>query len=261
MKSPLKIDEEIIKRYNLDVTAVDKLKQFNDFIWRDCEISNVAELVAFEKGYQEYNKQFNWCYDSELGEFSSLELLNGNMVMLANEAFQRISQNREEDNEYQKLKDANLNDLEAVVVKSFLDDISGLYRKDSYIHGIPPFISSLCEVLNSGLSKMPHYSKAVVRACNEYDKSEFKVGDRFTPNFCLTMSGDLTWENKSENRYRIQPLDEEQTQARAVFLIHGNRERQVTFLQNTVFIVTDICDWGTGKKQIEMREFIEKGTH
>ena len=108
--------------------------------------------------------------------------------------------------------------------------------------------------MNNALAKLPSYSEIVVRACNDYDKADFEVGDVFTPGFCMTCSADITWEDKSENRYIIKPLDEEHTKARNLFDIYDISEKQVTFLQDAKFSITAISDWGEGKKQIKMKE-------
>lgn len=214
----------------------------------------MKKLVAIEKLYQEYDKIFCSCYDSEMNEFAPLNLNDGEMVLLGKGTFHKIAQHRELCDVYNKFRKAGLTDIESVVIMSFLADISAFYRRDSYRNGIPPLVDSLCDILNDGLSKFPAYSGNVVRACNEYDCSNFREEDSFTPKFCLTASGDLTWQNKSENRYNIQPLSKYETKARAIYWVHDNGERQVTFLQDAKFVVERVAEWGEGKKQIYMRE-------
>lgn len=253
MKSPLNITETT-KRYALDedLALKQQLIGFDKFIWQECQIDSVGKLTEFEKGYQEKSKNFDFCYDTEVGEFAPVYMCNGEMDLLCKGAFQRTASHRGE--EYAKFVEAGLSDLEAIVVLTFFAEISGLYRKDAYHYGIPPFVLSVCETLNSALSKLPAYAEIVVRACNEYDKADFNVGDVFTPGFCLTRSADQTWENTSENRYKITPLDAEHTKARKLFGIHNISEQQVSFLQDAKFRITGISDWGEGKKQIEMQE-------
>ena len=253
MKSPLDITETA-KRYGFDEDLAQKqqLIAFDDFIWQDCQIQTIDELVAFEKTYLEYDNNFGFCFDTDVNEFTPVYMYNGNMTLLCKGAFQRTAKNKGE--LHTQLLNAGLSDLETVYLRTFLAEISGLYRKDSYLFGVPPFIQSVCDGLNNALAKLPAYSDTVVRACNEYDKADFKVGEVFTPGFCLTCSADLTWENKSENRYKITPLDAKHTKARKLFGIHNISEKQVTFLQYTQFCVTGVSDWGEGKKQIEMYE-------
>ena len=240
MKSPLNI-EETAARYCLNEAPElkEELIAFDQFIWQDCEINTVEDLVAYEKQYQELSQGLDFCCDGE-------------MCLLGKGAFQRTANGKGE--LYAKFVEAGLSDLEAVVIITFLAEISGLYRKDAYHYGVPPFVQSVCEILNSGISKLPAFTETVVRACNEYDKADFKVGDEFTPGFCLTCSADLTWENTSENRYKIITLDAEHTKSRNLFCIHNISEQQVTFLPDAKFRITGISDWGEGKKQFDMQE-------
>ncbi len=254
MKSPLNISETA-KRYGLDedLALKQQLIDFDKFIWQDCQIKTVEELVASEKQYQSHDINFEFCYDTEVGEFAPVYMCNGEMDLLCKGAFQRTAKHRGD--EHAKFVEAGLSDLEAIVVLTFLAEISGLYRKDSYHHGIPPFVQSVCETLNSALSKLPTYVETMVRACNEYDKADFNVGDVFTPGFCLTCSADyLTWKDGTKNRYKITPLDAEHTKARKLFGIHNISEQQVTFRQDAKFRITCISDWGEDKKQFEMQE-------
>lgn len=253
MKSPLNISETL-KRYGLDedMNQKQQLIAFDSFIWQDCQINTIDELVAFEKKYQEYDKIFDFCYDTEMNEFSPVFLCNGEMVLLSKGAFQRASKSKGD--LHTKFMNVGLSDLEAVYVRTFLAEISGLYRKDSYHFGVPPFIQSVCDGLNKALFKLPTYSDIVVRACNDYDKADFMVGDVFTPGFCLTCSADVNWKDELKNRYQIKPLNAEYTKARNLFGIHNISEQQVTFLQDASFRIIGVNDWGEGKKQIEMEE-------
>lgn len=254
MKSPLNISKTA-KRYGFDedITQKNLLIAFDKFIWQDCQIKKIDELISFEKLYQNYNTNFVFCYDTEVNEVSPVYMYNGEMVLLSKGAFQRTVNHKGE--KYEKFVEAGLTDLETVVVLTFLAEISGLYRKDSYHFGVPPFVQSVCETLNSAIGKLPAYTDIVVRACNDYDKVDFEVDDIFSPGFCLTCSADYKgWKDKSKNRYKITPLDAEHTKARKLFGIHNISEQQVTFLQDAQFRVTGISNWGEGMKQIEMQE-------
>ena len=254
MKSLLNI-EETAARYGLneDLELKEELIALDNFIWQNCEINTVDDLVAFEKQYQELGKNLDFCYDSEVEEFSPVYMCDGEMCLLEQGAFQRTAKGNGE--LFQMFVAAGLSDLEAVVVITFLVEISGLYRKDAYHHGVPPFVKAVCEILNSGISKLPAYSGTVVRACNDYDKADFRIGDIFTPGYCLTCSADYeNWKDGSRNRYVITTLDSEHTKARNLFCIHDISEQQVTFLQNARFRITSVSDRGEGKKQVEMQE-------
>lgn len=253
MKSPLNI-EKTAARYCLNDTPElkEKLIAFDKFIWQEFKINTVGDLVTFEQQYQRLGETFDFCYDSEVEEFSSVYMCNGEMCLLGKGAFQRTANGTGE--LYTKFVEAGLSDIEAVVVLTFLAEISGLYRKDAYHYGIPPFVQAVCDILNRGISRLPTYPDVVVRACNDYDKTDFNVGEVFTPGFCLTCSADLGWKDTAENRYKITPLDAEHTKARNLFYIHNISEQQVTFLQDATFRITGISNWGEGKKQIEMQE-------
>ena len=255
MKSPLNI-EETAARYclNEEPELKEELIAFDQFIWQDYVINTVDDIVAYEKQYQDLGKNLDFCYDSEVEESSSVYMCDGEMTLLDKGAFQRAAKSKGE--LHTKFIKTGLSELETVVVKTFLAEISGLYRKDAYHFGVPPFVLSVCEVLNSALAKLPIYTETVVRACNDYDKADFNIGDIFTPEFCLTCSADLNWENVSKNRYKITPLDAEHTKARKLFGIHNISEKQVTFLQDARFRVTGKGDWGEGKKQFEMQEIV-----
>lgn len=257
MKSPVNIDE-IIDRYGLTDEA--ELKQqliaFDNYIWQDCTFETLEQLVYFEKKYQHFAKTFDWFYDSEIGEFGTVEMGKGPMCLLGRGRFQQYADGFYEKKSSQALTNAGLTDLEAVMILAFLADVSGLFRLDAYHYGIPPFVRSLCNTLNAGLSKLPAYTKDVVRKYNEYDKCDFNIGDVFYPGYCLTTSADPTWGDGKENLYHIKSLDTEHTKARAIFQVYDNLEAQVTFLQNASFIITDIQE-NDGKKKVILMEECE----
>lgn len=253
MKSPLNI-EETVKRYSLDAEMSEKLKVFDAFIWQECEIQSLEQLVELEKKYQLLSKDFDFAYDSEYGEFRFVNMDDGEMSLLRRGRFLAFADVFAKNEYGQSLMKAGLTDLEAVVLETFFADMSCLYRLDAYYSGIPPFVRSICDVLNRGIGKLPTYTGVVVRACNEYDKADFEVGDIFIPGFCLTTSADLTWESKSENRYRIQTLTDGKTKARKLFAVRDISEKQVTFMQDAQFRIIDIMDWGYGKKEFVMEE-------
>lgn len=255
MNSPLNI-EETVKQYNLDLEQRKKLVAFDNFIWKDCEIKTIYQLLQFESRYQKYCSALDFCYDNEAGEFGCVFMNDGMLDLLCKGAFQRISKCSHDD-VATVFYGAGLNELGTIVIRSFLDEISGLYRIDAYHGGIPPFVKSVCKILNNALSNLPLYNEGdVVRACNEYDKVDFKVGDVFIPGFCLTTSADLTWEDTSVSRYRIAPRKDNKTLARAIFKVHDNSEKQVTFIQDAQFRVVDIKNWDDGNKEIIMEELL-----
>ena len=254
MKSPLNI-AQTIKLYGLDEDLKKKLIAFDGFIWKDYEVKSVSQLLSYEKKYQDYSSALSYCYDSEAGEFGAVFMCDGTLDLLCKGAFRRLSLCGKDD-VAKGFQEAGLTELETIVIRSFLADISGLYRLDAYHFGVPPFVQSVCKVLDKALAKLPLYNEGVlVRACKEEDKADFKIGDVFVPGFCLTTSTDLDWEDTSANRYRITPTKDESTKARAIFTVHDNSEKQVTFLQNAQFRVVNVSDWGDNKKEIVMDEY------
>ena len=92
MKSPLNI-EETAARYCLNEAPElkEELTTFDQFIWQDCNIKTVEDLVAFEKQYQKLGKNLDFCFDSEVEEFSPVYMCDGEMCLLWKGAFQRTS--------------------------------------------------------------------------------------------------------------------------------------------------------------------------
>lgn len=254
MKSPLNI-AETVKRYNLDAELKKKLIAFDRFIWKDCIIKSVSDLLVYENEYQTRSKDLNFCYDTVEDEFGPINMHNGTMAYLERGSFQSISKCMN-DSISRSFQDAGLTVLETIIIRSFLGDISGLYRLDAYHYGVPPFVQSVCKVLNETISKFPAYNDGVVRACVDEDKDVFNVGDIFIPGFCLTTSADLNWKDTSVNRYNIIPRKDDKTKARAIFKVKDNSEKQVTFLQDAQFRIVDVKEWGNGKKEFVMEEFI-----
>lgn len=254
MQSPLNI-EQTVERYNLDEDMEESLIAFDSFIWQDCRIESVEELVAFEKEYQRYDKAFGFCYDNEIGKFSCVEMEDGPLSLLQKGRFQQFSKRIKEDPVGKDFMAAGLTELEALMIMVFRADLSELFRLDAYYNGVPPVAKSLCVILNSALEKLPSVSEPLIRKCNEYDKVDFQAGEVFEPGFCLTTSADPTWgDDASVSLYRITPLDVEHTKARAMYLVNNNTEYQVTFLQDARFRVTSMKVRDNGKQEIVMEE-------
>lgn len=254
MQSPLNIDQTV-ERYNLDEDMKESLIAFDNFIWQDCRIESVEQLVDYEKEYQRYDKVFDFCYDNEIGEFGCVEMEDGPLSLLHKSRFQLLSKGLKENPVGKDFMAAGLTELEALMIMAFRADLSGLFRLDAYYYGVPPVAKSLCDILNGALEKFPPVSEPLTRKCNEYDKEDFQKGDFFEPGFCLTTSADPTWgDDKSVCLYRITPLDAAHTKARAMYLVNNNTEYQVTFLQDARFRVTSIKGRDNGKQEIVMEE-------
>lgn len=254
MQSPLDI-ERTAEQYNLDADLKEQLIAFDQFIWQDFEVETVEQLVNFEKEYQRLGSGLDFCFDSEQDCFSFVEMEDGPMSLLGKGRFQQLAKGIEGDEVSRAFMDAGLSTLEALILCTFRADISEMYRIDAYYNGVPPFAKSICNILNQALSKLPISSDQLLRKCNDYDKIDFEVGDSFSPGFCLTTSADPTWgDDTSVHLYKITPLDESITKARAMYLVNDNGEYQVTFLEDASFRVTAVNDRGEGKKEFVMEE-------
>ena len=208
-----------------------------------------------EKEYQRYKKFFDFCYDNEIGQFDSVEMEDGTLSLLHKGRFQQFSKEIKESAVDKDFMAAGLTELEALMIKVFRADLSGIFRLDAYRYGVPPMVQSLCKILNGALQKCPSTSVPMLRKCHDYDEVDFREGDVFKPGFCLTMSADPTWGNDTTvNLYHVTPLDSVHTKARAMYLVNNNTEYQVTFLQDARFRITGINDRGKGKKEISMQE-------
>ena len=254
MQSPLNIGQTVV-RYNLDEDMKESLIDFDNFIWQDCKIDSIEQLVAFEKEYQRYEESFGFLYDIEVGEFGHIEMEDGPLNLLGRGRLNQFSKGIKDDSTGKDFLKAGLTELETLMIKVFRADLSELFRLDAYYCGVPPIVHSLCEILDSALDKLPPTSEPLIRKCNEYDKVDFQVGEVFEPGFCLTTSADPTWGNDtSVSLYRVTPLDVVHTKARAMYLVNNNTEYQVTFLQDAIFRITSINDRGEGKQEIVLEE-------
>ena len=63
MKSPLDIDKTA-ERYDLDEELKARLMRFDDFVWQDCSIESLEQLVAFEREFQSLDRGFDFLYDN-----------------------------------------------------------------------------------------------------------------------------------------------------------------------------------------------------
>lgn len=254
MQSPLDI-ERTSEQYNLDSDLKEQLIAFDKFIWQDCEVKTVEQLVNLEKEYQRLGSGLDFCFDSEQDCFSFVEMEDGPMSLLGKGRYQQLAKGIEDNEVSKAFMNVGLSTLEALILCSFRADISEMFRIDAYYNGLPPFAKSICNILNQALSKLPATSERLLRKCNDHDKTDFEVGDVFSPGFCLTTSADPTWgDDTSVHLYKITPLDAGITKARAMYLVNNNGEYQVTFLEDASFRVTAINERGEGKKEFEMQE-------
>lgn len=52
----------------------------------------------------------------------------------------------------------------------------------------------------------------------------------------------------------ISPCDNGKTKARAIYKVEDTSEKQVTFLQDAMFRIVGVNDWGSDKKEFVMEE-------
>lgn len=77
------------------------------------------------------------------------------MDLLCKGRFSQFSQSDENDSFQVAFLKADLTDLETLLVRSLLADVSAIYRLDAYYGGVPLFVRSICDTLNNAISKLP----------------------------------------------------------------------------------------------------------
>lgn len=208
-----------------------------DFVWDDYPISSSQDIVNFENRYMEReSEQFPFDDDPHYIE-AKLALLTKGRFALFNHP--NISPNS-------LFISAGLSELEALVLAVFLADLSGLFRKDAYHWGLPPVVNHLCDILDSGLRKLPKYTgQSLVRILHEYDKANLSIGEIFVPGYSLTASANPEWRVGTDNKYIISPKGED-TCAHDIHTVYAHAdEMQVTFTQDASFVIDDIKNFGS----------------
>ena len=131
MNSPLNI-EETVRRYCLDDELKAQLIAFDKFVWQECVIDSIDQLVAFEKQYQAFDSIFDFLYDTEYGEYTSVDMYNGTMCYLGYGCYQLLAGDTIQDQTAHDFMQAGLTELETVVLKSFRANISGSFWNSSF---------------------------------------------------------------------------------------------------------------------------------
>lgn len=133
-----------------------------------------------------------------------------------------------------------LNTVEWIILYCFLGPFSCYFRSDNYHESIPDIVIEMQLVLDSVIRKAPKcVSKTLYRFLNDFDKSDFQIGDTYMPTHSLTTTTE-DW-GKHTDMYVITPLPDDRTKAHSLFELynHGD-ETQVNFERGTNFRVTDI---------------------
>lgn len=225
----------------------------SDFIFQPYEISSIDDILAFENRYRELVSRTPQVWNEDIGEWCDVDFNDGSLDYLLKGRFSHFASDRKSPVGQDFIKHG-LTELEALVLSTFLADISGLYRLDSYHYGVPPFVENICRILDNGLSQLPPFEGEVYRRCNEYDKADFTVGEIFAPSFALTTSFEQ-WNDSSENLYIIKTLPQESTKARNIYAVRSiGNEYQVTFMRGARFVVNKVEPWGNGLHSVTMQE-------
>lgn len=197
-------------------------------------------LTKEQEYAQEHNDNKDWYYDESIGEFAYKSYPDD---FLAQKPFTRFSKNMENE-EIRTMKESyGLSDVEVVVLRCFLGNMSVYFREDTYIgfDSIPEVAREMQLILDSVISKAPTHQEGTVlyRFLKEHDQHEFNVGDIFQPSHSVTCTTNK-W-NQDEYTYIITPLSTEATKAHDLYKIcnHGN-ENQVNFEKGTKFKVTKV---------------------
>lgn len=221
-----------------------------EFIFSQYEVKDVSDLIYFEK---KYNSEFSLLDNDSCGD-DWLDFNEGNLSFLCHRPF---FENKENYKAFQKKYNKyGLTDLESIVILSYLQQCSAMYRMDGYVLGIPPFAVKLNNILQNALAKFPSSKeKVLIRQLNNYDKKDFKVGETYQPSYSLTTSANPEWNDGSWNQYIITTLSEDTTTAR---IIPGSSdyEKQVTFLVGAKFLITNIENDAKKGHRIYMEETI-----
>lgn len=205
----------------------------------------------FCKKHPDYGECF---FDTSINEMSERGI-NDRLNFLSDRVISNCNKIIKEPSE--KELEFGLSDAQRVLLMLFLGKYSYIFRDDYYYEGINDFIQNLLDTLDDMVNKVPINSDSkLYRFCNDYDKSDMKVGDIITVPHNLTCTN-IDWhQERWNNVYVISPLNNGETRARNIFEICKNTgEMQIDFLRNTKFQVERI-DYtkGTEYKKFYLKE-------
>lgn len=208
------------------------------------------EEDKFINTHPNYGEMF---YDDSIGEMSEYGI-NDRLNYLRDRIFSKIHKTLNEP--LGKEIEFGLSEAQRVLLRLFYCKHSHIFRDDYYYNGISEFVQNLFDTLDDAVNKAPTNSDPILyRFCNEYDKCDMKIGDIILFPYNLTCTNYDWHQEKDRNVYIITPL-RQKTNAHNLFEIyeHGD-EKQVDFLRNTKFLVTNIEDTcGTSYKKFYMEE-------
>lgn len=158
---------------------IDKIiKRGKDFVFSPVQIQNVNDLILFEDEYCKLASELAIPFGDEWYDFKESAL-----SLLGKRPFSNIAK-KGRDETYNNLRSFNLDDLEIYIIRSYLQQVSEMYRPDAYYFGIPPFAKEIIHRLQVALSKLPSFGDAIlVRQLNEHD-----IVDVFTNDILSLLS-------------------------------------------------------------------------
>lgn len=230
---------------------IDKIiKRGKDFVFSPVQIQNVNDLILFEDEYCKLASELVIPFGDEWYDFKESAL-----SLLGKRPFSNIAK-MGRDETYNNLRSFNLDDLEIYIIRSYLQQVSEMYRPDAYYFGIPPFAKEIIHRLQVALSKLPSFGDAIlVRQLNEHDIVDVFTNDILSPNYSLTTSANKDWNDGKGNQYVIQSLSNECTKARSI-VFANSYEQQVTFLIGAKFYVDEIHEQSKENRIIYMHEIL-----
>lgn len=192
-----------------------------------------------DKFCNEHMNYKEWFYDESIGEMSSYGI-NDPLYYLFNRVISEINKTIKKPLD-QEIS-FGLSDAQRVLLRLLYCNHSYIFRDDNYNAGITTFVQNLFDTLDDVVKKAPQNKDTLLyRFCNDYDRSDMKVGDVITIPHNLTCTNFDWHQEKDNNSYFITPLKNGKTRAHNLFEIyeHGD-EKQVDFLRNTKFRVNRI---------------------
>lgn len=218
-------------------------------------MKNIEYFINKEKEFKtSHPNGMELIYDEQCKEFVHESYPDG---FLLKGMFEHFASSKPSQEMEIAIQSYNLTDVEVLILRSFLGNMSQYFRNDYFEIGeVPEVAKEMQKVLDSIIRKAPvHNGGVVYRFLNEYDKSVLKVGDIITIDHSLTTTTD-DW-NQDCNVYVVNPLSKELTSAHDLYKIinHGN-ENQVNFIKGTKFLVTAIKESNTGHKRFFLDEMI-----
>ena len=194
----------------------------------------------------------------DTSDWNGFEPIEDPEWFLSRRYFSKFSKTKLSEEELEAIKTYKLSDVEVVVLRCFLADLSCCFRDDYFksCYGkVPETAIELQNILDGVIQKAPkHTGEVLYRHLVDEDRTNFRVGEIFTPGYSLTTTIQ-SW-GYERNCYVITPLPTNETRAHDLYKIrnHGN-ECQVNFLNGTSFEIMSIEEKLQGRtKFINMRE-------